>query len=387
MNASTLFSLILLSSAIPMKTNYLKALSVTLFLAMTGYATPGAGMAADDSWLRPARIIVDPEFGTPYRIETTFISSGKDRIASTVLLPDTIGPAPLLIAVSGAGEGLLAPESPVFRRLVSRGYAVLALGKKGVGASSGNWRKESFQDRARNVTAAMDWASTRSDIDASRIILYGHSQGGYVVPLVHSDARVKALVIAAGPARTVRDQIVDHEVTAAVFMGLGEQQARAKALRTRRLLDITLRACPVARLHYLCNVYRFDPAPSLSTISKPVLALFNEYDEMVPPSTNVEAMKSLLAANPDARIRVLPQADHSHIKNPTGLQGNHHKLLEPVARFPHAREQDPEHARLAKLRINRLPHADGYVSSVEDFVSRHVPVNPGLATSQGQADP
>jgi uncharacterized protein len=369
-----------------MNINYLKALSSTLFLAVAGCATPGAGPAADDSWARPARIIVDPESGRPYRIETAFIPSGKDRIASTLLSPDGTGPAPVLIAVSGAGEGLLAPESPVFRRLVSNGYAVLALGKKGVGASSGNWRKESFQDRARNVTAAMDWVSTRTDIDGSRIILYGHSQGGYVVPLVHSDARVEALVLAAGPARTVRDQIVDHEVSAAVFMGLGEQQAQAKALRTRRLLDVTMRVCPVARFHYLCNVYHFDPAPALSAIEKPVLVLFNELDEMVPPTTNLEAMRTLLAANSNARIRVLPQADHSHIKNPSGLQGNHHKLLGPVARFPHALEGDPDHARLAELRINRLPLAEGYVGAVEDFVSHYVPLQGRVATSGGQAE-
>lgn len=382
-----LVSSLFLSSAITMNITYLKASFATLLVAMTGFATFVSGATADETWVRPARTIVDPESGIPYRIETVFIQSGKDRIASTLMLPDSQGPVPLLIAVSGAGEGLLVPEAPVYRRLVSRGYAVLALGKKGVGASSGDWRRESFHDRARNVVAAMDWASSRSEVAGNQIVLYGHSQGGYVIPLVQSDPRVKALVLAAGPARTVRDQIVDHEFTAAVFMGVDAHKARAKALRTRRLLDVTMRACPIVRLHYLCNVYSFDPAPALSRIGKPVLALFNENDEMVPPSTNVEAMRLLLEGNPTARIKVLPNADHSHVENPTGLQGNQHKLLGPVARFPRAREGDPEHGRLAQLRVNRLPYADGYMDAVETFVADYVPARGAAAATPSQTKP
>jgi uncharacterized protein len=363
----------------------LKATLATVLLAVTGCATLGRGLTADPAWVQSGRTIVDPESGSAYRIETVFVPSGKDLIASTLMVPAGRGPSPLLISVSGAGQGLAVPEAPVYRRLVSRGYAVLALGKKGVGASSGNWRRESFHDRARNVVAAMDWASDRADLDAQRIVLYGHSQGGYVVPLVQSDPRVVALVLAAGPSRSVREQIVDHGFTEAVFMGVSEAQARKKAERTRRLLDIALRACPLMRIHYLCNVYGFDPAPALGAIQKPVLALFNENDEMVPPSTNLDRMRSLLGGNADAHIHLLPDADHSHVENATGLQANQYRLVGPPASFPRARQDDPEHARLAKLWVNRIPYAHGYVDTVEAFVSRYVPVGRRAVIAQGSS--
>lgn len=353
-----------------------KAFLLMLLAATTGCASTGGRVVADSGWGAPGRMVVDPDTGLSYRLNQVFIPSGKDRIASTLLTPGHVGRAPLVILVSGANEGLLPPEAPLHRRLLARGYAVLALGKKGVGASTGNWRKESFEDRARNVTAAMDWAAVQPEIHGGRIVLYGHSQGGYVIPLVHADPRVVALVLAAGPSRAVRDQVVDHVFTTATLMGVDQTTARKKALLIQRLLDFGLRACPLLRFHYLCNVYRFDPSGPLAAIDKPILALFNELDEMVPPATNLEPMQALLAANPHAQILVLPQADHSHRRNPTGLQSEAYRLMGPEVRLPHAREGDPDHARLAKAWFNRIPYADGYLDTVESFILRHMPSTP-----------
>jgi dienelactone hydrolase len=345
-------------------------------LALAGCAALGPGKRSDAGWSTPARTVHDPEHDRRYRLENVFIPAGRDVIAGTLLVPAVDLPPPLVLAVSGAGEGLLVPESPVFRELLARGYAVLALGKKGVGASSGNWRRESFHDRAANVVAALDWAAARGDIDAGRTVLYGHSQGGYVIPLMAGDPRVQALVLAAGPSRDVRGQIRDHSLTTAIFMGEDGAAAERKAARTTRLLDIATRACPVVRFHYLCHVYRYDPAPALAALSKPVLSLFNENDEMVPPSTNMALMRTLLAANPEAEILLLAGADHSHVLNPTGLQANQSALMIPQARYLHARSDDPDHARLAALWTNRLPYAEGFIDAVASFIVRHVPVDP-----------
>lgn len=354
---------------------YSKLLKVSvawLLVAVAGCAALGSQAQADRSWVQPARVVNDPEYGRPYRIETVLIRSGDHEIASTLLVPLTDQPPPVVITVSGAGHGLVVPEAPVYRRLVARGYAVLALGKKGVGASGGDWRRESFDDRARNVVAAMDWAATRTDIDGSRVALHGHSQGGYVIPLVASDPRVQALVLAAGPSRNVRDQIYDHTLATAIFMGVSPLDAQRKAERTTRWLDVLVRACPVVRFHYLCGVYHYDPAPALAAVRKPVLALFNQNDEMVPPDTNIGPMAALLADNPHAQIRLLADADHSHIINPSGLQARSYGLVGPRAVFPHAREGDPEHDRLAAMHSNRLPYAEGYVDAIEAFVTRHM---------------
>lgn len=352
-----------------------KIILLTMLIVMaSGCSSLGNNAVADRSWVQSPRIVVDPDSGRPYVSHQVFVPSGSTEIASTLLVPQTQGLPPLIITVSGAGEGLVAPEAPVYRRLVARGYAVLALGKQGVGSSSGNWRRESFEDRARNVAAAIEWAASRNDVDGTRVVLHGHSQGGYVIPLVQADPRVVALILAAGPARPVRHQIVDDIYTTMVFSGHTERHALAKATRTRRMLDVGIHVCPLANLHYLCNVYRFDPASHLSAIEKPVLVLFNELDQMVPPTTNLDRMRALLADNAFAEIHVLPTADHDHIHNPSGLQSKVPHLIGPEAQFPFAVDEDVEHARLAKMWVNRVRFADGYLDLVERFVLRHVPV-------------
>jgi len=327
--------------------------------------------AADPHWPRAARAIVDPESGNGYRLEQVFVPAGRDRIAAVLIRPDDDRPRPLLITVSGSGDGLEPAEGALQRRLVRKGYAVLRLGKKGVGASSGNWRNENFQDRARNVRAALDWAAARPDLDAHHVVLYGHSQGGYVIPLLADDPRVAALILAAGPAGSVRDQITDEGYQTARRTGADDAEARHRAARNRRWLDIVLAGCPVLRYHYLCHVYDYDPAAALASLRKPVLALFAENDTMVPPSTNLARMRILLAANADARITVLPRSNHMFWTSVSGLPDEYADLLGPVAAFPHAQPGNADHERLSRQWANRAPYAQGYFEEIDAFLGRH----------------
>jgi dienelactone hydrolase len=342
---------------------------VLAFSMMSAWPCLGNGNA----WLQPPRSLVDPESGAGYRLERVYVQSGKDRIAATFIRPDDDARVPVMITVSGAQDGLLAAEGPLQRRLVRRGMGVLSLGKKGVGASSGHWKKESFHDRADNVRAAMDWVSSRDDVDASRIVLYGHSQGGYVIPLVAGDPRIAAMILAAGPAETVREQIQSYEFEQKRRGGLGEAEARGKARALTRRLDLLSKGCGLGAFHYLCRIYHFDPAAPLAAIPVPVLALFAEKDPMVPPGANLERMRTALSSNPEAHLRVIPEANHDFIKSVTGLMTEVHSLIGPPAQFAHARSGDPDHERLRKAWHNRVEYGDGFFEAIETFLDRYVP--------------
>lgn len=264
-------------------------------------------------------------------------------------------------------------DAAAFAMRSAQGYAVLRLGKKGVGASSGNWRNETFADRARNVRAAIDWAAARRDLDAGNIVLYGHSQGAYVIPLVADDPRVAGLILAAGSARPVRMQIADEAGQVALRSGASDAQSTRHAARTRRWLDVALSGFPIVAYHYLCHVYRYDPAPALAVIRKPVLALFGENDPMVPPATNLEPMRALLAGNGEARLVVLPKANHMFWTSARGLPEEYAELLLPHARFAHARAGNADHARLDAYWSNRAPYADGYFEAIDAFLARCAP--------------
>ncbi|QDW66652.1 alpha/beta hydrolase family protein [Luteimonas granuli] len=333
---------------------------------------PLAAVAAQPDWPQPARRIVDPESGQPYRLERVFVPSGPHRIAATLLRPDDDARVPVLVSVSGSRDGISPAEGPLQRRLVRRGMAVLTLGKKGVGASTGDWRKEDFADRADNVRAALDWVAARPDLDGSRSVLYGHSQGGYVVPLVADDPRVAALILAAGPAEPVHAQIASERFETLRRNGTPEARARAGARRQARWLRALLSGCGLVPYHYLCRVYRHDPVPALSAVRQPVLALLGENDPLVPPAANLAPMQAALAANPGAEIRVLERSNHLFWESTSGLPEEYPRLLQDDAPFPHADADDPDHERLRRWPYNRARFAPGYFEAIERFLERHL---------------
>lgn len=344
-----------------------------LFVGFGGHVWWSRDPAGDPSWAEPKRSITDPDTGRAYRLERLFVPSGEHRIAATFLHPEGDELAPVVIVVSGSGTGILPAEGPLHRRLLARGYAVLSLGKKGVGASSGDWRDETFEDRARNVSAAVDWVMSRSDIDRTKLVLFGHSQGGYVVPLLANDARVAALILAATSTEIVRQQIATETYTTALRLGASPQEARAKADSGIGMLDALLSGCGLHRYHYLCHVYHFDPQTPLSTIKKPILALFGENDVLAPPEPNLKRMRALLSGNPSAQVVVLPEANHLFWKSVSGVPAEYDTLVGPEASFPFQQAGNPDHERLRAVRANRVRFADGYFEAIETFLERYTP--------------
>lgn len=84
-------------------------------------------------------------------------------------------------AVNATQDGLY---SPWFEGAADAGFATLSWSKPGVDGSTGNWLNQSMDDRAAEVSAAIDWARAQSDISTNRIFLWGASQAGWVIPTV-----------------------------------------------------------------------------------------------------------------------------------------------------------------------------------------------------------
>ena len=68
--------------------------------------------------------------------------------------------------------------------------AVLGYDKRGVGGSTGDWNKASFDDLAGDVVAAFEYLKTRSDIRSDQIGMLGWSQAGWVMPLAAVRAKI-----------------------------------------------------------------------------------------------------------------------------------------------------------------------------------------------------
>jgi uncharacterized protein len=267
-----------------------------------------------------------------HRQEPIRIQVDRAVLAASLVAPRGDGPHPAAVVVPGAGEGLIHPSHPLVQRLADEGIAVLVLGKRGVGESTGSWRRESFQQRADDVQRAVERLRERPEIDAARIGLIGHSQGGWIVQLVAAQRPdVRFLVLLAGPGQTVYDQILTDErihlerrgtPPAAVERRIGRLRWQLGALRA------AAPACRAVRAHYLCHVIRYDPTPALERIHLPVLALFAELDPMVPPEPNVELVTAALerAGNRDVTVHVLTGANHDFMEARTGLRDEYPSL-------------------------------------------------------------
>ena len=127
----------------------------------------------------------------------------------------------ILVHASGAEdrEYLL----PFARFLIRRGMAVLGYDKRGVGASTGDWNKASFDDLAGDVVAAFEYLKSRNDIKRAEIGMLGWSQAGWVMPLAATRAKDFAFLISISGRGSGAETTIDQARNEMVANGMRPQ--------------------------------------------------------------------------------------------------------------------------------------------------------------------
>ncbi|MEU4427277.1 alpha/beta hydrolase [Actinoplanes sp. NPDC024001] len=128
---------------------------------------------------------------------------------------------------------------PWFEAAADAGFATLSWSKPGVGGSTGNWLRQTMDERAAEVAHALDWAATQPRLATGTTVLWGASQAGWVLPkVVRSRPQVDA-VVAVSPAVNWLRQGRFHLLAELDHDGADErarQQAVEASDRTRELL-------------------------------------------------------------------------------------------------------------------------------------------------------
>lgn len=284
----------------------------------------------------------------PYTSEEIRFSSGDATLAGSLYVPKGGGPFPAVVFLHGAGPEVRWGASRFFADyLARRGVAALIYDKRGTGESTGDWRKADFNDLASDVLAAISLLQSRPQIDAKKIGIYGHSQGGTIAPLIASKSTGVAFVISAAGAaipmwqaeihslRTqVRAQGVSGEslaradefaeqlvAVARTGKGFEELAAQAEAARRRGEPWAALLA-PPPRDSYFWSFYpriaNYTAAEYWRKVRVPVLILQAGRDRYVPVEDSIQAMQEALreADNPDHTILLLPEAPHTFVLQP-----------------------------------------------------------------------
>jgi 2,6-dihydroxypseudooxynicotine hydrolase len=127
------------------------------------------------------------------------ISYGKHVLVGLLRKPFGVAKAPVVVMVPGL-DSVKEELQPTADHFLRRGLATLAVDGPGQGEAEYDLPIEPAYERP--VAAVLDWIETRTDLDASRLGLYGISLGGYyALRAAAHEPRLKAVVSNAGPYR------------------------------------------------------------------------------------------------------------------------------------------------------------------------------------------
>ncbi len=288
--------------------------------------------------------------GCSYRHEEVVFRNEDVSLAGTLTLPSGTGPYPAVVFIHGSG-----PDSRENYRFYAdlfahHGIATLIYDKRGVGASTGDWRRVHFTDLAEDAIAGVGLLKSREYINQKKIGLWGGSNGGWVAPLAALLSNDVAFVITVAGAMVpptdlakwrsvnyVRNAAYPDDVVQEVskLMDLqfelvrkegfvkGWEKYEAELQRFRnepwfgRLAALRNPDNGSWFLPYTASI-DFDPVPVYESLNVPVLAILGESDPLVPARETAAILERLKSEkNKDITVTILAGADHN-MNRPTG---------------------------------------------------------------------
>ena len=340
--------------------------------------TPSA--EEDRSTLHPQ----EPKKPYPYLAEEVrFVNpTDGDTLAGTLTMPTTPGPHRAVVMITGSGPQ--SRDEPVMNHrpflvwadaLTRLGIAVLRYDDRGVGASTGNFNEARTADLARDVEAAVDYLRSRKEIDNQRIGLIGHSEGGMIAPIVavSRPKDVSFIVLLAAPGLrgdsilVMQNEIISRrshtpdsirEATAQLNRSLfallvppttdeeALRQSLAKVLRnaffdgplappmSHEQVELAInQEMEMLTAPWMRDFLRYDPAPMLSRVQCPVLAVQGSEDVQVPAAANLPIVEKALTlhGNKEVTVKEFPGLNHMLQHCQTCLPDEYGEIRETVS--------------------------------------------------------
>ena len=303
----------------------------------------------------------------PYREEEVSFSNpaAKIQLAGTLTIPPGKGPFPAVLLMAGSGphdrDEALAGHKPFLvlaDYLTRKGIVVLRADKRGVGKSTGDYSKAVMADFASDGDAGVAYLKTRAEVNPHKIGIVGHSEGGIEGPMAAvGNPDVAFVVMMAGPG--VRgDELLAEQVQGIEKAGGKSQADVDKDVATQReilalvekdkddaSLEKDLRAAMAGKVPeaaigmqikmvsspWFRGLVDYDPVPTLSKVTCPVLAINGEKDLQVPPDSNLPPIRKALAGNKKSEVEELPGLNHLFQTAKTGGIGEYSEIEETMS--------------------------------------------------------
>ncbi|MBL8176120.1 MAG: alpha/beta fold hydrolase [Bryobacterales bacterium] len=302
----------------------------------------------------------DPKKPYPYEErEVVFENSAQgNKLAGTLTVPKNAKSVPAVVLLTGSGpqnrdEALFGhrPFLVLADHLTRKGIAVLRFDDRGVGGSTAVPRSTTL-DFAKDAIAAVEFLKKDPAINAARIGLIGHSEGGLMAPIAASQSKdVAFIVLLAGTG--VPGEEVMYEQAAAIIRANGgnaeqvaanrQVQEKIFALVKSDLDDDAVREkvreaaganqAAMAGSPWFRTFVKLDPRTYLRKLTCPVLALNGELDLQVLPKQNLPEIEKALkeGGNKDFKTAALPKLNHLFQTAEKGTPDEYARLDETIA--------------------------------------------------------
>ncbi|WP_095643545.1 alpha/beta hydrolase family protein [Methanosarcina spelaei] len=324
----------------------------------------------------------DPIKPYPYTEEEVVYENKEAgvKLAGTLSLPQSEGPFPAVILITGSGQQNRNEEIAGHRPflvlsdyLTRQGIAVLRVDDRGIGGSTGNVSQDTTEDFAEDVLTGVEYLKSLKEIDPSRIGLIGHSEGGLIAPMVAvKSPDIAFIILMAAPGvtgeeilymqsdRIARAEGASNETIAQnealmrrMYSVVKEEKNNTAAeeelreiLRTEiantseqktessghseAVIDAQVTALTSPWMRFFLT---YDPRPTLMKVKCPVLAITGEKDLQVPPEENLRAIDDALKAggNKDYIVKELQGLNHLFQTAKTGSLSEYAKIEETIS--------------------------------------------------------
>ena len=325
----------------------------------------------------------EPKRPFPYvEREVRFSSrSLASPLVGTLTLPMERGPHPAVVLVSGSGaqdrDETVAGHKPFLvlsDHLTRRGYAVLRFDDRPGGMQT------TLEQTADDVEGAVAYLRSLADVDAARIGLLGHSEGGYVAPLVATrDRRIAFLILLGAPATSGHDIFLAQSSAMLRASGAADDEVRIDSLIRATVFAVMRRKPADARLAGLVDsatsqflrrlspddrrradswfskrsaaqdssaltlwkspwfksLFHHDAEQVLREVDVPMLSLYGMLDLQVPAAPNLAALERVFGTKNPTRLTTQRLPGVNHMMQPaTSGAMDQYRLIEQTIALP-----------------------------------------------------
>jgi pimeloyl-ACP methyl ester carboxylesterase len=233
--------------------------------------------------------------------EPVSIPGAGFTIAGTITRPKTAAervPAVILLGGSGVGDrdGVSAGVpilGQIAGALADAGFMAVRYDKRGFGQTGGRAESATLSDFADDTRAVVRFLDRRKDVDPNRIIVLGHSEGGWVALLAASrDDDIAGVVTISAPGTTGAELVLEQQRHVLNQMKAPDAEREAKIELQKKIQAAVISGKgwegipPDVRKQadtlWFQSLLTFDPAKVIDDVEQPILILHPELDRQVP---------------------------------------------------------------------------------------------------------